>query len=45
VGTERPFRPPLYIHIRLSTPVVVRHSSRRPLRTRRCKRAILRSRR
>jgi len=43
VGTARSFQPPLYIHICPLAPVVVRHSSRRPLHRRREKRAILRS--
>jgi len=43
VGTARRFRPPLYIHIRPLSRVVGRHSSRRPLRKRREKLAILRS--
>jgi len=43
VGTARRFRPPLYIHIRPQSRVVARHSSRRPLCSRREKRAILRA--
>jgi len=43
VGTARRFQPPLYIHTYPYTPVVVRHSSQRPLCIRCEERAILRS--